>query len=181
MNVDGEVGDLVRFDVGGNVQVVAERTLRSSDGVGIIANFDGMVGDMGGLTSGGIFVVTLPRVPRDNYAYTDRDVTVGVAFNEFDGRTGTLSRFSSSYAELEPVATRVLHPHHGFIDALFPGMAWIRAGASGKTGTLEYQNTDLRFNATVSEGVASYLPTTEGLIYSVPHGPGAGVWFADAK
>lgn len=181
LNVSGEVGDLARFETNGSVELVAERALRTHDGTGMIVGFDGEVGDLVGATSMGGFALLLPRVPRENYMYVNRDATVGAAFNDFDGRTGTLSRFTGGGPERELVATRVLHPHHGFIEALFPGMAWIRAGADGETGTLEYTNSDLVYTATVSEGVASFMATTEGLIYAVPHGPGAGVWFADAK
>jgi hypothetical protein len=180
LNVEGEVGDLVHFDVAGGVWTLAERVLRSNDGVGTIVNFDGEVGDLASVGSG-VFTILLSRVPRDHYTYTNRDLTIGAAVNDFDGRTGTLSRLTTSFDELETVATRVLHPQHGFIEALFPGMAWIRADGGGETGTLEYQNTSLVYTATVSEGVASFLPTTEGLIYSVPHGERAGIWFADAK
>jgi hypothetical protein len=180
LNVDGEVGDLASFDTTGGVWVFAERALRSNDGVGTIVNFDGEVGDLANFDSG-VFTVLLSRVPRDHYTYTNRDLTIGAVIDDFDGRTGTLSRLTTTFDARETVATRVLHPHHGFIDALFPGMAWIRADGSGDTGTLEYQNTSLVYTATVSDGVAAFLPTTEGLIYAVPHGERAGVWFADAK
>jgi hypothetical protein len=182
VDVDGEVGDLVRFDTSGAVRVVVERALRHQVGVGLIANFDGIAGDLGGLDFEGRFRTMLERVPRTMHAYVNHDATVGAAFAGFDGRAGTLSRVTSTYEERVTVATRVLHPHHGFIDSLFPGMAWIRADEDGgDTGTLEYQNTDLVYTATVSEGVASFLPTTEGLIYAVPRGAGAGVWFAEGK
>jgi hypothetical protein len=181
VNVDGDVGDYVRFETSGDVRLVAERTLRSNDGVGTIVHFDGVAGDMGNVNDGGGFQVLLERVPRDVYTYVNRDISVGAGFHDFDGRSGTLSRFTRSFLELETVATGVLHPHHGFIDTLFPGMAWIRAEGGADTGTLEYQNTELVYTATVSRGVAAFLPTTEGLIYSVPRGAGAGVWFAEAK
>lgn len=181
VNVDGEVGDLVRFDTSGGVRVVVDRALRQTDSVGMIAHFDGVAGDMGDMGNGDRFTVLLPRVPRDLYTYVNQGLSVGATFNDFDGHTGTLSRFTSSYLERETVATRVLHPRHGFIEALFPGMAWIRADGAAATGTLEYQNTELLYTATVSDGVASFLPTTEGLIYSVPYGERAGVWFAEAK
>lgn len=180
VNVEGEIGDLVRFDTAGAVQVLAERALRVNDESRMIVNFDGEVGDMGGIV-GGAFTVLLSRVPRDDFFYLNRDFSAAAVLDDFDGRTGTLSRFYGDFSDLEPVATRVLHPHHGFVDSLFPGMAWIRAEGEGDTGVLEYRNDDLVFTATVSEGVASFLPTTEGLIYTVPHGAGAGVWFADAK
>jgi hypothetical protein len=180
LNVQGEVGDFVHFDLSGTVRVLAERALRDNDGFGMLVNFDGEVGDMGGVTGDGAFSVVLSRVPR-YYTYANRDLTIAAVVDEYDGHTGTLSRVIGTYDERETVATRVLHPHHGFIEALFPGMAWIRSDGSADTGTLEYQNTTLVYTATVSEGVASFLPTTEGLIYSVPRGKGAGVWFADAK
>jgi hypothetical protein len=181
VNVDGDVGDYVRFETNGGVRLVAEGTLRSNDGVGTIVHFDGVAGDMGNVNEAGGFQVLLERVPRDVYTYVNHDISVGGVFHDFDGRSGTLSRFTSSFLELETVATDVLHPHHGFIDTLFPGMAWIRREGGAATGTLEYQNTELVYTATVSRGVASFLPTTEGLIYSVPRGEGAGVWFAEAK
>jgi hypothetical protein len=180
VNVEGEVGDFVHFDTLGNVRVFAERTLRDHQGTGMIVNFDGEVGDMGSVTGDGAFTVVLSRVPRF-YTYANHDLTIAAVLNEFDGHTGTLSRVTTTYDALETVATRVLHPHHSFIESIFPGMAWIRSDGSADTGTLEYQNTKLVYTATVSEGVASFLPTTEGLIYSVPRGKGAGVWFADAK
>jgi hypothetical protein len=181
LNVHDGVGDFARFDTSGSVRVLADRALRSNDGIGMIAHFDGVAGDMGGIDDLGRFIVMLPRVPRDGYTYLNQDVTACATLNDFDGRTGTLSRCTKSFMVRTPVATRVLHPHHGFIDSIFPGMAWIRADAGGDTGTLEYDNSDLVYTATVSEGVASFLQTTEGLVYSVPHGAGAGVWFAEAK
>jgi hypothetical protein len=181
VNVDGEVGDLVHFDTSGTVRVVAERTLRIPENTGLLINFDGQAGDLAAVDSLGRVTLLIPKIPRSNALYLNQDLSVAAALNEFDGRVGTLSRLNRSSFELETVATGVLHPHHGFIEALLPGMAWIRAEGRGDTGTLEYQNTELLYTATVSEGVASFLSTTEGLIYSVPHGDGAGVWFAEAK
>jgi hypothetical protein len=182
LNVDGDVGDFVQFDITGNVRVFAERAVRENDGIGMLVHFDGAVGDMGIVTGDGAFTVLLPRVPRENYNYySNPDLRNAAVFNEFDGHTGTLSLFATTYDDLETVATRVIHPHHGFIESLFPGVAWIRSDGSADTGTLEYRNTRLVYTATVSEGVESFLPTTEGLIYAVPRGKGAGVWFADAK
>lgn len=179
INADGDVGDFVEFDTRGGVRVIADRVLRYAE-YGVMAHFDGVAGDMGGIDSEGRFVPLLTRVPPDLATYLNRNGTLGAALTDFDGRTGTLSTFTS-YLDLHPVATGVLHPRHGFIDSMFPGMAWIRADGSGDTGTLEYQNTELVYTATVSEGVSSFLPTTEGLIYTVPRGASAGVWFAEAK
>jgi hypothetical protein len=49
------------------------------------------------------------------------------------------------------------------------------------TGRLDYRNLELQFTATVSEGVADYLSTPGGLIYSVPYGDGAGIWVVRSR
>jgi hypothetical protein len=181
VNVDGEVGDLVHFDTSGNVRVVAKRALRARETPAYIINFDGAVGDLAAVDSLGGITVILSKVPRSLFLYQDQSYTATVTLDDFDGRTGTLSRHWPDSRGRETIATHVLHPHHGFIETLFPGMAWIRAESSGNTGTLEYQNTELLYTAKVSEGVSSFLFTTEGFIYAVPYGESAGVWFAEAK
>jgi hypothetical protein len=182
VNVEGETGDIVHWDTEGNTSVLAGQVLLKGDGVGVQINYDGVAADIAFFDGLGGLTVELLRAPLSNYYYVDDELVNVMVMTDFDGRTGTLSRMGESYGELAPVATDVLHPHHGFIDQLFPGLAWIRStDARRGTGRLEYRNDDLGFTATVSDGVSDFLQSTRGFIYAVPHGSGAGIWFAEAK
>jgi hypothetical protein len=63
-----------------------------------------------------------------------------------------------------------------------PGMAFLADyDATLDIGRLDYRNLELGFTATVSEGVAQYVSTSDGLIYTVPFGPSAGMWAVRAR
>jgi hypothetical protein len=183
LDVEGETGTLVRWEIGTATRVVAERVQRRSEGgVGVHVNYDGVAADVAFLNGLGGLTVELTRVPPKDYYYTNQNLSRAAVITDFDGRTGRLSRIGTSFRDLHLVSEHVIHPHHGFIDQLFSGMAWITStDARRGTGRLEYRNDDLGFSATVSDGVADFLQSTRGFIYSVPYGDRAGVWFAEAK
>jgi hypothetical protein len=51
-------------------------------------------------------------------------------------------------------------------------------------GDLEYYNVKLGARGLVSHGVSEFIEVTwphQGIVYTVPTGDGAGIWFARAK
>ena len=66
-----------------------------------------------------------------------------------------------------------------------PGFAYIgNYDAKALTGTLFVQNVDLDSTLTVAHGVSDFVATNyplPGILYTVPTGTNAGIWFARAK
>jgi hypothetical protein len=202
VDVAGETGVFVRFDLAGTVTPVASGVLRSpaeNDWRRLVIDVDGTLADLAEVVDGAPHVVAR-NVPRYRYAYVQRASYAPLYgsmawFHDVEGGTGSLSLARKSddpHAPLddqghEPVydgtlVARGVHlDAHGFLDDL-PGFVYFTHWDHGSgTGRLEYSNVELGFSAIVSEGVADYVRPGSGLLYSVPSGEGAGIWLARGK
>ncbi len=180
VDVESDTGNFVRREAHGETTLLAQRVWRSSPGPGFLANFDGVVGDFQVLVAGSA-ATELERVPTSQYRYADGQLRHGVTFDHYDGVRGTLTLLDDRAQPGRVLTMHALHPRHGFIDNTLPGIAWIANEHGAETGRLEYYNYELGFTGFVNEGVASFLQSSEGLLYTVSHGSSAGIWFAERK
>jgi hypothetical protein len=184
LDAAGELGRLVRWERDGTVTTLAENMfLNSGD---LIVHWNGAVGDRARLTSEGELEVLLTGVPRRDFDYTDEKNRWRAVFDHStDGLSGTLSIAPPSardYAGKHAIALNVRHPRHEFLDVVLPGIAYVsNYDAATDTGTLEYNNLELGFRGTVSDGVSDFIPTGTGILYTVPFGRAKGVWLARAE
>jgi hypothetical protein len=183
LDYSGETGRLVRWTLDGSVETIAENVLTNSGD--LIVNWNGVVGDRARLDSDGELEILLERVPRRDYEYPDQSRRWRAIFDDSDGITGTLSidsSGSSTFANKRVIARGVRHGRHQFLDIVLPGMAFVsNYDLETDTGRLEYNNLELGFRGTVSEGVSDFIPSGNGLLYSVPFGEARGVWIARAQ
>jgi hypothetical protein len=183
LDASNNVGRLVRWQLDGTVETIATNVyLNSGD---LIVNWNGAVGDRARLDSDGELEILLERVPSRDYDYQDQTREWRALFHDSDGVTGTLSLDSSgsrTFANKRVIARRVRHPRHQFLDVVLPGIAYVsNYDLESDTGTLEYNNLELGFRGIISEGVSDFIPSGNGMLYSVPFGEAAGVWIARAQ
>jgi hypothetical protein len=191
VDVEGDTGTYVRWESDGSKQVVAARVVRGTND--LISNYDGKTGQFGLLSDKALNVVAR-QVPAYGFRMRDDKGRWTAIIDDFAESMGTLSitestldfseaaRTPSPPPSLEVIARSVLWDSRtSFVQAI-PGIAYmINYDKKSDTGRLEYRNLELRFTATVSDGVANYLRTPGGLIYSVPYGDGAGIWVVRSR
>jgi hypothetical protein len=191
VDVDGDTGTYVRWESDGSKQVIAGRVVRRN--TDLVTNFDGKTGQFG-LLSDNVFNVVARQVPASGFRMRDDKGRWTAIIDDFADSKGTLSITQSTLdfneaartpappPSLEVIARDVLWDARASFVQAIPGIAYmINYDKETDTGRLEYRNLELRFTATVSDGVSQYLRTPGGLIYSVPYGDGAGIWVVRSR
>ena len=192
VDVDGDTGRFVRWETDGSPPtVLAEAVFRNTSD--IISTFDGETGQFMLLTEAGLSVVSR-RVPPYGLKSGDAKGRWTAIIDDFHEKIGTLSITESSLEfansartpgpppTLEVIARDVLWDSRARFVPAVPGIAYFtNYDQVNDIGRLDYRNLELRFTATISDGVAAYLETPGGLIYSVPYGDGAGIWVVRSR
>jgi hypothetical protein len=191
IDVEGETGRFVRWESDGTTTPLADGVVRSTGD--LVTNFDGDTGQFALLAEGGLSVVSR-RVPPHGFKARDPKNRWTAIIDDFSDKIGTLSITASTldFAEaarapapppaLEVIARGVLWDSRARFVPAVPGIAYFtNYDQTRDIGRLDYRNLELRFTATISEGVAAYLETPGGLIYSVPFGDGAGIWVVRSR
>jgi hypothetical protein len=191
VDVAANLGRFVRWHMDGTSEELATGVVR---GMGdLLVNFDGKVGDFALLAEDKIVSIA-HGVPPGRFKFRDPKNRWTALFHDFDGTTASLSITESlldfNEAAHGPVPPSVFQPiahsavldwRTDFIESL-PGIAYLTDyDPVNDIGRLDYRNLQLGFTATVSDGVSRYLSTSDGLIYSVPFGPSAGIWAVRAR
>ncbi len=200
VDVEGESGRYVRFDLTGTVSEVSPGVIRhpaENAWNRLVIDVDGTLADLAEVVDGAAHVVAR-NVPRRRYAYLQRASYAPLFgsmawFHDVDGDTGSLSLARQNEGgplddqKHEPLyegalVARNVHPDlHGFMFDL-PGLLYFtRWDFATGTGRLEYSNVELGFTAVVSDGVADYVQPGTGLLYTIPSGQAAGIWLARSK
>ena len=191
VDVNGAVGRFLRWEADGSTLGVAEGVVRGPGD--LVTDFDGETGKFALLTEAGLSVVSR-RVRPHGFKNRDSKNRWTAIIDDFQDSMATLYMTESSLdftefartpappPKLELIARNVRWDWRTqFVPAL-PGIAFLTHYDKEKdVGRLEYRNLELRFTATVSDGVAAYLPTPGGLIYSVPFGESAGIWVVRSR
>lgn len=191
VDVEGDTGTYVRWESDGSTQVVAKGAVRRTSD--LVTNFDGKTGQFGLLSDKALNVVAR-QVPAYGFRMRDDKNRWTAIVDDFSDSIGTLSITSSTldFSEaartpspppsLEIIARNVLWDSRATFVPAIPGIAYfINYDKTSDTGRLEYRNLELRFTATISDGVSNYLRTAGGLIYSVPYGDSAGIWVVRSR
>jgi hypothetical protein len=189
--VEGDTGTFVRWDESGTKETIASGVVRGSGD--LISEFDGQTGQFMLISEAGLSVVAR-RVPPNGFKFRDAKNRWTAIVDDFQKPLGTLAITESTldFSEaarapapppaLEVIARGVLWDSRTQFVSALPGIAYFtHYDKASDTGRLEYRNLELRFTATVSDGVANYLVTPGGLIYSVPNGDGAGIWVVRSR
>ncbi|MET0593197.1 MAG: hypothetical protein ABW133_10885, partial [Polyangiaceae bacterium] len=191
VDVENDAGTFVRWEADGSTQVVAKGAVRGTSD--LVTNYDGKTGQFGLLSDKSLNVVAR-QVPPYGFRMRDDKNRWTAIVDDFAESIGTLSITSSTLdfndaartpapaPSLEIIARDVLWDSRASFVPAIPGIAYfINYDKKSDTGRLEYRNLELRFTATISDGVANYLRTAGGLIYSVPNGESAGSWVVRSR
>jgi hypothetical protein len=200
LDVDGETGRYVRFELAGTLSEVSPGVIRRPSENAwnrLVIDVDGTLADLAEVVDGAPHVVARD-VPRRRYAYLQRASYAPLYgsmawFHDVNGDTGSLSLARQNEGGVlddqkhEPlyegalVAKNVHQDGHGFLYDL-PGLLYFTHwDDTTRTGRLEYSNVELGFTAVVSDGVADYVQPGTGLLYTIPSGEAAGIWLARSK
>jgi hypothetical protein len=193
VNADGGIADYVYFNAAGETKTLAQRVL--TRGGRLVMDWDGGTGTLVAV-SGDRLVPIATRVPERGFEFQDSHQQWTVFFNDWRGDSGHLSRMVGTLdalqgtpleapfksPELEEVAPSVGAFTTASLGLLIPGTMFLADYDVIKgTGRLSYENAELRFKATVDNGVSDYLITTNEVLYTIPFGRDRGIWLANGK
>ncbi|HEX7668695.1 MAG TPA: hypothetical protein VF395_03885 [Polyangiaceae bacterium] len=178
VDVTGDVGRLVRWKPGSPPKELARAVEYRDDPLAII-NFDGKTGDLVRIDDAGVSRVLAKGVPKGGILSSDDGLA---AVTDSDGSLGTLIVAPPDTFAFEKVAARVkafrfIQNLHGigylqdFDSTAKTGLLGVRVIATGDTFELGVR---------ASEWTEVGLPEP-GVMYVVPDGERAGIWFARLK
>ena len=187
VDVQGGIGRTIRWSWAGASETLAENVLVNAPISGILANYNGHSGDLEMLLGDMLWVDQVGAPPFDSSLGTfgfrwvlrlERyDGTVGDLM--FDDETLPTPRFRLAGKRVPAQGYRFLR------QVPLPGFAYISGyDEQTLTGTLFAQNVDLGSTGVVADGVSDFTPShfpAQGILYAVPRGDNAGIWFARAK
>lgn len=193
---DGTSGTLVefQFDKDGkpaDLVPLAERVTRLFGGSansarGILADFDGIVGNLIKLEQGddGPIVTTLAsKVPNQATEVEAETGRWSVLADSPDGATGTLYLSNTKGTSTEAIAEDVLRNSARFLEEP-RGIAYLVANTKSTAAKLKVYLLDSGLTITVHNAVNEYRPLpwpSPGILYSVPEGKDQGLWYAKAR
>jgi hypothetical protein len=190
LDVNGDLGRFVRWEADGATQELATRVVRNTND--LVIDFDGETGSFALPTTGGGIAVVAERVVPRGFKSRDAKDRWTAVLQDVKETVGTLSitdhpldfdqaaQTPGPPPNLEIIARGALGRIH-FVTSV-PGIAYLtNYDAKLDVGRLDYRNLELRFTATVSNGVSDYVPTGDGVIYTVPFGGGAGIWHVRSR
>ncbi|HEY4103833.1 MAG TPA: hypothetical protein VGM44_08075 [Polyangiaceae bacterium] len=186
VDVSQNIGTLLRFRWDGSTQTVAEGVDANATVPGILANFTGTAGDLYGLDAHGDTLLEESGVPPFNTTLRNNDSTWSLALEHFDGISGELQLKQSLDGDYQTTAERVPLNQYQFTNIVpLPGFAYLTDyDETTLVGTLTVQNLSLGSTMVVAKNVSDFIATDyplPGILYSVPLGSNAGLWFARAK
>jgi hypothetical protein len=192
VDVEGETGRFVRWETDGSPPVaLADGVVRRTSD--LVTDYDGETGEFKLFTDAGLSRIAR-RVPAHGFKTGDAKGRWTALIDDFQDKRGTLwitnssldfteaARTSAPAPKLELIASDVLWDHRARFVPAVPAFAYFtHYDKVNDVGRLEYRNLELQFTATISDGVAAYLDTPGGLIYSVPFGDSAGIWVVRSR
>jgi hypothetical protein len=194
VDVDGDIGRYVWWNATGETRVLAEKAMARPNR--LIVDFDGTVGSVA-VASGDRLQVLAERVPWQAFEYQDSTKNWTVLFHDMQATgLGRLSVIPGGIDALEAVpadkplvmpdlsevASNVVVLGTSSLDEVLSGVIYVsHVDPTTRTGRLEYRNLELRFTASVNDGVANYLVAQDEVLYSIPYGEDAGIWLVAGK
>jgi hypothetical protein len=180
VDVSGGVGSLIRWKPGAPSKELAQRVEEVATPLAIV-NYDGKVGDLVHFDGSGISRVLARRVPRRGIVSDTEGLAV---LAESDGSQGTLLVSPPDSTTFETVATNVPTGSFHFIQELH-GIGYLRdfdaPSGTGELGIRVVETGDT-FDVGVRASEWHEVGWPEpGILYIVPAGVHAGIWFARLK
>jgi len=160
------------------------------DGDQVLSDFADAAGSLGVLRQGMLQPIA-EGVP-EWALKSDRAGQHLATLRDFAGAVGQLIWSPAEGAAVDPTSLTwtelgkgVPRDQYAFLDSAtrLPGLAFIGdANASGQ-GRLQYFNFELEALGEINRGVSDFQPVGEppGILYTIPTGKNAGIWFADAN
>jgi hypothetical protein len=180
VDVQGGVGRLIRWKPGGPVRELARGVEMRDDPLAIV-NYDGKTGDLVRIDAAGVSRVLARGIPKGGIVSADDGLA---AVSDSDGLQGTLIVAPPGGSAFEKVAAGVRIDNFHFIQNLH-GVGYLQDfdGTSG-TGLLGVRviatGDTFELGVRASEWDEVGLPEP-GVMYVVPEGERAGIWFARLK
>lgn len=193
VDVEGETGRYIWWNAAGETRVLAENAMWRPDR--LIVDSDGTVGSVA-VASGDRLRVVAKGVPWQAFEYQDSTRQWTVLFHDMQEGMGRLSVFAEgldglesvppdepfAVPELTTVASNVVVLGTSSLDEVLSGVSYLsHFDLTTRTGRLEYRNLELRFTASVNDGVSDYLVSHDELLYTIPYGEDAGIWLVSGK
>jgi hypothetical protein len=193
VDIDGEVGRYVWWNAAGETRVLAEGAMWRPNR--LIIDFDGTVGNVA-VASGDRLLVLAERAPWQSFEYQDSTKAWTVLFHDLNGVSGRLSAFYTGIDELQAtppdlpfvaperfeVASDVTALSTASLNDVLSGVSYFtHYDLTTRTGHLEYRNLELRFTASVNDGVSDYVVSHDEVLYTIPYGDDAGIWLVPGK
>jgi hypothetical protein len=186
VDIDDGLGRLVRWNWDGSLETLAENVDQAAFGLGFLSNFDGHAGDFLSLdANANVSVVQVGSPPSAN-TLRSNDYEWALRLEHFDGVAGDLTLAQGLDAPFVTAAKHVAQDQYQFLSLVpLPGFAYLGDyDEKALSGTLFVQNLTLGSTLAVAKGVSDFTATNyplPGILYAVPAGPNAGLWFARAK
>ncbi len=186
VDVQNGVGRLLRWKWDGTTETLLQGVARSTSVTGVLANYDGVAGDLYSLDASGEPTLVENGAPPFNTTLRNGDFSQALRLEQWDGTVGELTLANGAEASFSAAAEHVPANQYQFTNIIpLPGFAYLGDyDRTAAAGTLVVQNTALGATSTVASGVSDFVATNyplPGVLYAVPAGQNAGIWFARAK
>jgi hypothetical protein len=180
VDVSSGVGRLIRWEPGAPIKELAQRVFDVSAPLAIV-NYDGTVGDLVRVDGSGVSRAAARRVPHRGILSDTEGLAV---LADSDGSQGTLLVAPPDSAAFETVATNVPAGGFRFIKELH-GIGYLHdfdaPSGTGELGIRVIETGDT-FDVGVRASEWREVGWPEpGILYVVPEGEHAGIWFARLK
>ena len=186
VDVQDGLGRLLRWSWDGTQETLAENVDRAATGASYLANYDGHAGDQLSLDIEANVTLVQSGAPPFNSAIVSGDGAWALRLGQYDGIAGDLLLAQGVGSNAEVVAHGVAANQYQFTTIIpLPGFAYLADyDEKSLTGSLLVDNLALGSTLTVAHGVSDFVATNyplPGILYAVPLGVNAGLWFARAK
>ncbi|HSC89114.1 MAG TPA: hypothetical protein VLC09_17650 [Polyangiaceae bacterium] len=185
---DGTSGDLYEFQSDNELRKLADRVAQLPGLLpfslrGVLVRYDGKVGDLVVLerTKDGASETLLSRGVPIQYQAQQSDGEAIAYVSKFGGTSGQVDLVTG--AEVKTVAPSALRDTLRFLDQP-KAVAYLEAKKSGDGARLHAYLIDSALDLIIHDVVSEYRPVpwpSPGLLYAVPTGGDAGIWFSKAR
>jgi hypothetical protein len=193
VDIEGDTGRYVWWNAAGDTKTLSDSVMWQPER--LIVDYDGIAGKVA-VASGDRLEVLAKGVPWQAFEYQDSSKQWTVLFHDMHDGIGRLSLLPSGIDQLEaapfdaplvmPPLTEVAPNAVVFgtsaLNELLSGVLYLSSyDLTTRTGRLDYRNLELRFTASVSDGVSDYFALDDQVLYAVPYGEAAGIWLVQGK
>jgi hypothetical protein len=188
VDVQGGLARMIHWNWDGTTEVMAENVDLDASVSGFLTNYNGHSGDLAGLGTGGDLIVVAKGSPAFDTLVYSSDYQWELHLEHYDGLSGDLmfAEEPAPVSGFKVAASRVAAGEYQELSLLsLNGFAYVGDyDEQALSGALFVRNVSLGSTMLVASHVSDFAPTFypfPGLLYTVPSGDNAGIWFARAK